>query len=187
MKFGSHSYIFTDRWSDETVDMLETARELGLECFDIAVGDDVIFTPVLTRRKAEMLGIDLAISPGGAWPLEYDLSSPDAAQRQAGLAWHKKQVDLAAEMGAVAYTGSLYGHTGVVRRHPPLPEENQHIAEGLHQLAEYGQARNIAIVIEPMSHFRTHLVNRPEQALHLHRAGRAREPGRTARHLSYGG
>lgn len=167
MKFGSHSYIFTERWSDERVDVLEVVKALGLDCFDIAVGDDVPFTPALTRRKAEALGLDLAISPGGMWPLECDLSSADAAERAAGLAWHKKQVDLAAELGAVAYSGSLYGHTGVVRRHPPLPEENRWIADGLAQLAEHGQARGVRVVIEPMSHFRTHLVNRPEQALHL--------------------
>ena len=167
MKFGSHSYIFTDRWSDDSVDILETVKELGLDCLDIAVGDDVPFTPALTRRKAEALDLELAISPGGAWPLACDLSSPDAAERKAGLAWHMKQVDLAADLGARAYTGSLYGHTGVVRRHPPQPEENRHIAEGLCRLAEYGQSRGVAIVIEPMSHFRTHLVNRPEQALRL--------------------
>lgn len=167
MKFGSHSYIFTDSWSDNSLPYLDQAKALGLDCIDIAVGDDVIFTPTLTRRRAQSLGIDLAISPGGHWPLECDLSSEEASHRYAALAWHKKQVDLAAELGASAYSGSLYGHTGVVRRHPPLPDENQRIAEGLRQLAEYGQASGVLIVIEPMSHFRTHLVNKPEQALHL--------------------
>ena len=167
MKFGSHSYIFTDSWSDDSMEILDQIKALGLDCIDIAVGDDVIFTPSLTRRRAQSLGIELAISPGGYWPLECDLSSEDAAHRHAGLAWHKKQIDLAAELGARAYSGSLYGHTGVVRRHPPLPDENLRIAEGLSQLAEYGQASGVVIVIEPMSHFRTHLVNRPEQALRL--------------------
>jgi len=167
MKFGSHSYIFTERWSDERVDILEEVKALGLDCFDIAVGDDVPFSPALTRRKAGSLGLDLAISPGGLWPLECDLSSADPAERKAGLAWHKKQVDLAGELGAVAYSGSLYGHTGVVRPHPPLPEEYRWIADSLAQLAEHGQARGVQVVIEPMSHFRTHLVNRPEQALRL--------------------
>ncbi len=167
MKFGAHSYIFTDRWCDGCLGILDEAAALGLDCFDIAVGDDVPFTPALTRRRAEALGLELAISPGGLWPLECDLSSDDPAERQAGLAWHKKQVDLAAELGAAAYTGSLYGHTGVVRPHPPQPDEYARIADGLHRLAEYAQGRGVFIAIEPMSHFRTHLVNRPEQALRL--------------------
>jgi D-psicose/D-tagatose/L-ribulose 3-epimerase len=70
-------------------------------------------------------------------------------------------------MGAIAFCGSLYGHTGIVKRHPPFPEEYERIAEGLHELGKYGQRKGVAIVLEPMSHFRTHLVNRPEQIMQL--------------------
>lgn len=167
MKFGSHTYLFTDRWSDDSLDFLDQARELGMDVFEIAVGDDVHFSPALTRQRAQALGLELTVSPGGLWPLECDLAAEAPANREAGLAWHTKQVDLAAELEATAYCGCIYGHTGVVKRHPPLPEEYERIAEGLHALAEYGQARGVTIVIEPMSHFRTHLVNRPEQAVEL--------------------
>src|SRR5271157_2359646 len=167
MKFGAHSYIFAERWSDESLDILDVAKELGLDCFEIGVGDDVPFTPELTGQRASELGLTLTISPGGLWPLECDLSSEEPAEREAGLAWHEKQVDLAHDMGAVAYCGSLYGHTGVVKRHPGSPEEYEHIAERLNLLAEYGQSKGVAIVLEPMSHFRTHLVNRPEQVMQL--------------------
>ncbi len=167
MRYGAHSYVFTDRWNDDSVPILDTAREVGLDCFEIGVGDDVVFSPDITRRRARDLGLTLTISPGGLWPLECDLSAEDAKDRASGLAWHKKQVDLAHAMGAIAYCGSLYGHTGVVKRHPPLPEEYARIAEGLHLLAEYGQSKSVAIILEPMSHFRTHLVNRPEQLMQL--------------------
>jgi D-psicose/D-tagatose/L-ribulose 3-epimerase len=167
MKFGAHAYMFTDRWSDGSLDILDTARRLGLDCFEIPVGDDVAFTPALTRRRARALGLELTVGPGGRWPVECDLSAAEPTGRQAGLAWHKKQVDLAGALGAGAYCGCLYGHTGVVKPHPPLPEEYERIAEGLYLLAAYGQQRGVAIVLEPMSHFRTHLVNRPEQAVEL--------------------
>ena len=167
MKFGAHSYIFTDRWTDLSLSHLDTARSLGLDCFEIGVGDDVIFTPALTGKRARSLGLELIISPGGLWPLECDLSSPEASERAAGLAWHKKQLDLAAALGASAYSGSLYGHTGVVRRHPPLPEEYERIAKALYELAEYGRGRGVKVVLEPMSHFRTHLANTPEQIMRL--------------------
>jgi D-psicose/D-tagatose/L-ribulose 3-epimerase len=167
MKFGSHSYIFTDSWSDDTLNILDEAKNLGLDCFEIGVGDDVLFTSALTRKRAEALELELIISPGGKWPMECDLSSESAEQRSLGLSWHKRQVDLAHELGAKAYTGALYGHTGVVHKHPPLPEEYQSIAEGLYHLADYAAGKGVAVALEPMSHFRTHLVNRPEQALEL--------------------
>jgi D-psicose/D-tagatose/L-ribulose 3-epimerase len=167
MKYGVHCYIFTDRWSDNCLNILDTARELGADCIEIAVGDDVTFTPHLTRHHAEALGLELIVSPGGAWPAECDLSADDAFDRARGLGWHKKNVDLAAELGAVAYTGALYGHPGTVKRRLPPADEYPRTAEGLHQLAEHGARSGITVVIEPMSHFRTHVANTPEQIMRL--------------------
>ena len=167
MKFGAHSYIFTERWSDQSLPILHTAKALGLDCFEIGIGDDVPFDPAKTRKEAETLGLELAVSPGGLWPMECDLASDDPANRALGLDWHKKQIDLAAELGATAYSGAIYGHTGVVKRHPPTEEEYEHIAAGLFSLAEYAQPKGVSVVLEPMSHFRTHLVNRPEQIMRL--------------------
>lgn len=167
MRFGAHSYIFTEFWTDDRLDILDTAAALGLDCFEIGIGDDVAFSPAPTRRRAEALGLRLIVSPGGRWPVECDLSADDPADRAAGLAWHKRQVDTAAELGAVAYTGALYGHPGVVKRRVPPADEYPRTAEGLAALAAYGATRGVEVVIEPMSHFRTHLVNTPEQAMRL--------------------
>ncbi len=167
MKFGVHSYVFVPFWTDECLGILETVRDLGLDAFEIGVGDDVVFDEQATRRRAEQLGLELLISPGNAWPMECDLSSDDPDERAAGLAWHKKQVDRAERLGAVAYPGCLYGHAGVIKRRVPPPDELPRVAEGLHELAEYAQRRGVAIVLEPMSHFRTHLINRPDQLADL--------------------
>ncbi len=167
MHLGAHSYLFTEHWSDAALGVLDTAAELGLSCFEISVGDDVSFSPALTRGRAEALGLELLISPGGEWPLRCDLSADAADDRTAGLAWHMRQVDVAQALGAVAYCGALYGHPGVVQRRVPPADEYPRTAEGLHRLAEYGAQRGVAIVLEPMSHFRTHLVNTPEQAMRL--------------------
>ena len=70
-------------------------------------------------------------------------------------------------MGAVAYTGALYGHPGTVLRRIPPADEYSRTAEGLHALAEYGAAQGVAVVLEPMSHFRTHIANTPAQTMRL--------------------
>ncbi|HHY58105.1 MAG TPA: sugar phosphate isomerase/epimerase [Chloroflexi bacterium] len=167
MQYGAHCYLFTDRWSDEALPILDTMKALGLDLAELSVGDDVIFTPHLTRRRAEALGLTLVIGPGGAWPLHADLSADAAEARQAGLTWHCRQVELAAELGAVAYAGALYGHPGVVKRRRPPVDEYAWTAEGLHALAEYAAARGVKIVLEPMSHFRTHVVNTARQLMQL--------------------
>ena len=167
MKYGVHCYILTDRWADDRLHLLDTAKDLGLDLVELSVGDDVPFTPALTRRRAEALGLELAIGPGALWPPECDLSADEPDHRALGLAWHQRQVDVAAELGAVAYGGALYGHPGVVQRRRPPAEEYPRTAEGLHRLAEYAAQRGVKIVLEPVSHFRSHIVNTPEQLLRL--------------------
>ncbi len=167
IQYGVHSYLFTDHWSDEGLPILEIAKTLGAELFEIAIGDDVFFDRQATRAKAEALEMLLTTGPGGKWPVECDLSSDVPAERRQGLEWHKKQVDVSAEIGAFAYTGALYGHPGVVKRRRPPADEYAWTAEGLHALAEYAQKQGVMLALEPMSHFRTHLVNRPEQLMQL--------------------
>lgn len=167
MQFGAHCYLFTERWSDDSLPVLDEMAALGLDLAELSVGDDVDFTPQRTRRRAEALGLTLVIGPGGAWPLSADLAADDAAGRAEGLAWHCRQVDLAAEVGAVAYAGALYGHPGVVKRRRPPVDELSWTAAGLHALAEYAVARTVKVVLEPMSHFRTHLVNTATQMMRL--------------------
>jgi D-psicose/D-tagatose/L-ribulose 3-epimerase len=167
MKYGVHSYLFTERWGDDSLHILDLAKELGLSMVELSVGDDVVFDRRRTGKYAASLGLDLFIGPGGTWPLDCDLSADERGDRARGLAWHKRQVDTAAELGAVAYGGALYAHPGVVKRRRPPPDEYARTADGLHALAEYAAARNVVIALEPMSHFRTHLVNTPEQVMHL--------------------
>jgi len=167
MTYGAHCYLFTRNWSDDDVRFLDVAAEMGLGMFELSVGDDVVFDPRLTGRRAGDLGLDLLIGPGGLWPPDCDLSSDDPAERAKGLVWHKRQVDLAAELGAVAYAGCLYGHPGVAKRRRPPADEYPRTAEGLHALAEYASARCVAVALEPMSHFRTHMVNTPGQLMRL--------------------
>ena len=167
MKYGAHSYLFSPNWDDSQLDILEHAKEIDLDFFEIGIGDGVNFDHRKTRKEAEKLGLELVISPGGLWPLHCDLSADEKENRAEGLRWHRKAIDQAAELGAIAYAGALYGHPGVVKRRRPPLDEFLRTGEGLHRLAQYGEGKGVKVVIEPMSHFRTHMVNTPDQIMRL--------------------
>src|SRR5690349_48478 len=105
IKFGAHIFLWTDRWTDDSLPLIDQARHLGLDCLDISVGDDVHFDPKLTRQRAASAGLELLISPGNVWPMECDISDDDPENRRRGLAWHKHNIELAAELGATTYSG----------------------------------------------------------------------------------
>ena len=145
IQLGAHCYLFTDHWSDASLPILDRLRDLGGEILEIAVGDDVHFSLPATRRAAEQLNMQLIVSPGGEWPLECDISSANPMDRKRGLAWHRQQIELAAELGAIAYTGALYGHTGVVHRRRPPADEGDRVVEGLQALAEFSAAHGVLL------------------------------------------
>lgn len=164
MKFGAHCYIFTDRWSDASLPILDRCKALGADALEIAVGEESVFSSAETRKRAADLGMDLIVSPGGNWPAGLDASSEDRALRECALNWHRKWIDLAHELGAVAYTGNMYGRTGEVKKRRPPADETERVVDSLRTLSDYAAARGLSLVFEPMSHFRTHLINTPEQA-----------------------
>ncbi len=167
MKYAAHIYLWTDRWADSEVGLFARAKPLGIDLLEISIGDDVMFDPALTKRAAEDAGMGTVIGPGGQWPDNADLSGDEPAHRQRAYDWHKQQIDLAVAMGASAYSGAIYGRPGVSLRRRPPADEYARTAEGLHGLAEYAQQAGVKLGIEPMSRFRTHLVNTPSQALKL--------------------
>ncbi len=167
MKYGATIYLWTAGWSDDSLGLLDHAKDLGLDYLEISIGDEVRFTPRLTRQRAEALGMELIMGPGGEWPFDCDISADDPTHRQKGTEWHRRALELVAESGALAYSGAIYGHPGRVALRRPPADEYPRTAENLHLLAEHASQLGVKLVLEPMSHFRTHLVNTPEQVMRL--------------------
>ena len=166
--FGAHLFLWTDRLDDAQVRRaFETAATLGLGFLELPIGDDVHLDARAVRRLGDELGVARVLSPGGEWPMECDISLADPVARGRGLAWHGRAVELCAECGGVAYTGAVYGHPGRVGPGPPGQTELSRVADGLHQLAERAETCGLKLAIEPMSHFRTHVVNTPRQLSEL--------------------
>lgn len=167
IKFGAHAFIWHERWSNQELYLIDNAKELGLSLFEISIGDEVEFDAGEIKKASESAGVEISISPGNIWPFECDISHENPDYRKNGMEWHKRWLDKGGEAGVVAYAGAMYAHPGRIERRRPSEEEWKYAAENLHILSEYASRRGITFVIEAMSHFRTHLVNTPEQMLRL--------------------
>ena len=84
IRYGTHCFLFTEHWNDKDLIYFDVARNLGLEHFEIAVGDDVSFDLKETRKRAESLGLQLTLSPGNVWPFECDLNSEKKKKESLG-------------------------------------------------------------------------------------------------------
>jgi D-psicose/D-tagatose/L-ribulose 3-epimerase len=166
-KYGAHQFLWVEQWTDDSLPILDEARELGLDSFEISLGDDIAFNPIPVRKRAEEIGLELTVGPGNIWPMECDISSESKENQRLGMAWHRRIIEQAADLGAVAYNGATYGHPGHILRQPRQYAELERIAQNLRQLAEYAERLNVKLVIEPMSRFRTHLIHSAHEAVDL--------------------
>jgi D-psicose/D-tagatose/L-ribulose 3-epimerase len=166
-KYGAHQFLWLEHWTDKSLNLLDEVRELGLDCFEISLGDDIAFDPAPVRQKAQQLGIELTVGPGNLWPMECDISLESIECQRLGMAWHRQLIERSAELGAVAYCGALYGHPGHVLRQAKQFAELERVAANIYELADYAYKLNVQLVIEPMSRFRTHLLHTSQQAVDL--------------------
>ena len=166
-KYGAHQFLWLEHWTDKSLHLIDEVRELGLDCFEISLGDDISFDPKPVRKRASQIGLELTVGPGNLWPMECDISLESLDNQLLGMAWHRRIIEQAAELGAVAYCGATYGHPGHVMRQARQYAEIERIAENLHQLASYAEKLGVELVIEPMSRFRTHILHTAQQAVEL--------------------
>ncbi|MDB6170298.1 MAG: hypothetical protein JWM88_3162 [Verrucomicrobia bacterium] len=167
MKLGAHIFLWTQRWADSEIFLFERARSLGLELLEVSLGLDAKFSASAARRAADAADVGIVVSPGGEWPAGADLSDDDPVNRRSAAEFHTRLIDQAADLGAVAYAGAIYGRPGKVLRRRPPPDEFRRAADGLHALADHAAKAQVKLVIEPMSRFRSHVVNTPAQAMEL--------------------
>ena len=168
-KLGAHQMLWKSNWTDGDLAILDRIKDLGLDLFEISIGDDVSFDCERVRSHALDLGIELTAGPGNEWPIQCDIATDDPAHRRKGMEWHRKSIEWAAAFGAAAYCGAIYGHPGTRLCRPLRAEEMARAAENLHWLASIAENAGVKLVIEPMSRFRVHLVTTAKQAIKLAR------------------
>lgn len=101
------------------------------------------------------------------WPTdERDLAHPDADARRRAVAYYRGCVDLAVHVGAPA-VGLIPAAVGRLDALTTYAREWRHAVEGVREVASYAGERGVAIAVEAINRYETHLVNRVEQALAL--------------------
>ncbi len=165
LRYAVHAYAWTSRWTRDALRLLEKARELGFDAFEVPLMDLEDIDPRNIRREAERLGLSLVTST--VLSEATDVSSPDADIRRRGIAYLMRCVDVSVEMGALSLSGVLYGALGKRIATFPGKEYYERAAEALKQVAQRAQESGLLVGIEPVNRYESFLVNTCDQALEL--------------------
>ena len=114
MKFGVSSYIWVSPFSNDTIDQLKHAKDLGFDIYEIGVEDPASFDPVFVKHEADRVGIQVNIC--GAFGIERDISSDNPDYRDNGMAYIRTLIDMASILGSPYVAGHGQGKAGINRR-----------------------------------------------------------------------
>lgn len=160
--FGIHSSIWTMDWTPQAAEhAVAQAKHHDFDFIEVALLNPAQVDTSHSRDLFANAGISAVCSlgmPEGAWPSR----DPDA-----GLVFLKTAVDAAADMGAAAVSGVIYGGIGERTGAPPTSLEYDNVARCLRAAADHAKQRGILLGIEPVNRYETHLINTGWQAVEM--------------------
>jgi D-psicose/D-tagatose/L-ribulose 3-epimerase len=164
VQFGIHSLLFTETFVDKDLPLLDKCKAMGFDAVEIIPFKPDEFPARKVRAAAADLG--LTINMGYGMPEQYNIISPDAGVRQAGIQFSKRLIDLSNEVGAKVFGGMIYCGWGYLTGKMRTQEEWKWGVEGYREIASYAQQNSDLILgIEPVNRFESHFINTAADAL----------------------
>lgn len=160
--FGIHSSIWTMDWTPSAAEhAVGEAVRHGFDFIEVALLKPTKVDTGHSRALFERAGIGAVCSlglPEQAWP---------SRDPQAGIDFLKVAIDAAADMGAQALSGVIYGGIGERSGRPPTEAEYDNVARCLEVSAKYARGRGIDLGIEAVNRYESHLINTGQQAVDM--------------------
>ncbi|MGE5574124.1 MAG: sugar phosphate isomerase/epimerase family protein [Bacteroidota bacterium] len=172
MKYAVSNWIYGDEALETTFQRLFRCGFDGIEL----VGEPDRYCPSDVRRLCGKynLGV-LSIAGMYPWPTrERDLANPDPEVREKAVAYLRKCVDFACDVGAhlIIVVPSAAGKTRPVGDHwdgeaweNAYRDEWAYAVESVRQAARYAGERGVLLAIEPINRYESYLVNTAEQGM----------------------
>jgi len=156
--FGVDSFIWTEKFSEKDLWIIEKAKEVGFDTVDVYISDVDTFPVQLVKRKAAEVGIRIVTTHG--LPDDANVISPEPDVRARGIELLKKVVDLNIELGSTILGGIPYAAWGYRSGSPRTEQEWEWSVKALKEVTAYARERgDLIIAVEVVNRFETHFLN----------------------------
>lgn len=165
LSYAVHAYAWTGHWSNDTLDLVDHAKELGFDILEVPLMEIDTVDPAAIAKRAE--AVDIGLCTSTACSTEQDIAMPDSEMRRRGIDYLKECVTKTADMGAGVFSGVIYSAIGAKLDSMPDQSYYDRSAESLREVAEHAAEKNVRLGIEPVNRYETYLINSAEQAASL--------------------
>ena len=120
-KIGVDTIIWSERFSEKDLWILDKAAALGFEPLDVAIAHPKEFPTAQVKARAADLGLPLVTTTTlGA---DTNAISPDPAVRARAVDHLKQMIDICNELSAPVLAGVIYAGWGCLTGKPPTADE----------------------------------------------------------------
>jgi len=172
MKYAVSNWIYGDEALETTFQRLSRCGFDGIEL----VGEPDRYCPADVKRLCGQYNLKVVSIAGMyPWPTrERDLANPDAEVREKAVAYLRRCVDFASDVGArvIIVVPSAAGKTGPVGEHRDgeawenaYRNEWRYAVESVRKAATYAGEHGVLLAIEPINRYESYLVNTAEQGM----------------------
>lgn len=165
MKYGINTLLWTAGFDRSHLDLLPKFREWGFDGVEIARFEFESFPAEDVRKAAESAGLQTVFC--SALTGELNLVSEDAAVRERAIAFVRRGIEVAAEIGADTFVGPYCGPVGYLPGRRRTQDEWKRAVEGLQSLGPALDANGVTLALEPLNRFETYVLNTVEDAVRL--------------------
>ncbi|MHC4124777.1 MAG: sugar phosphate isomerase/epimerase family protein, partial [Planctomycetota bacterium] len=165
MKLGIHAYAWCSQWSNETLDLIDRAKKLGMDFIELPLMCLETFDPPAVKKRLTDVGLGAVTST--VLLGDTDITSDDAAIREKGVEYLKACVQATSDVGADCFSGVTYSQHVKPAVNRPSQQAWQYSADSLRQIAQFAKGLGVTVGLEPVNRYETYLVNTCQQALKL--------------------
>ena len=164
MTFGVHSILFSEKFVDTDLHLLEKCKKMGFDTLEIPPFDQAHFPAKKVNEISKDL--DLTINIAYGMPPEYNIISPEEKVRRAGIDFTKRLIDVSNLAGARIFGGVIYCAWGYTTGKMRTDDEWSWGVDSFREIAEYAQdASNLILGVEPLNRFESHFINTASDAV----------------------
>lgn len=165
MKLGIHAYAYCSQWSNDTLDLIDRAKNLGLDFIEIplmVLGD---FDVDAVSNRLKNVGLDVVTST--VLTKDTDITSDIVEVRCKGVEYLKACAKATHDIGGTSLSGVIYSQHAKNTREKPTERTWEDAAKCLKEVARYAKTLDVTIGLEPVNRYETYLINTCHQALKL--------------------
>ncbi len=161
-KFGVHSLVFTDDWSEAAAAAAcRAAAEIGYDLIEVLIFDPRALDVKMTRRVVGAAGLEIRL--GMALGLDADISSDDSATARNGEATVARCLEIASDVGAPAVSGITYAAFNSYSA-PQTDGQRARVVGSLSRLDRRAGELGVKLGLEPVNRYESYMVNTLDQA-----------------------